>query len=108
MHLAATHLNKVQTALLMAVYRSNSPEETHAILMRNSRTVAAAAALEQMGLVSIGEEIAALTDAGSAELATTGLVDGATGDFTEYGQRFFQQNVNALNEFHIIRDLMLL
>lgn len=46
------------------------------------------------------------TDDAKQELKTHGYLDD-TGETTEFGQRFYQQAVASLNEYHIIHELLL-
>lgn len=85
---------------------AESPEESKAIAHRSERTKASAHVLMQLKFVVIGDNGAAVTPAGIAELESNGYVD-ETGETTEFGQEFYQQAVASLNEYQIIRELLL-
>lgn len=105
MQVSITRLNQAQTKLLLAMYIADTPEEAKAVAVRSERTKTSAKMLIRLDLVVVGDNGAALTPAGIVELKTNGYLDDA-GETTEFGQRFYQQAVASLNEYHIIRELL--
>lgn len=99
-------LTQSQTQLLLAMALSDSPTETKAVAHRSARTLASAKMLVQLGYIVMDPIGASVTELGFMELKTNGFLNDA-GESTEFGQKYYQQAVDSLNEFHLIRELLL-
>lgn len=104
--ISTTHLNQTQTQVLLAMFIADTPQEAKSVAHRSAKTLTAAKALQQLNYVVVGDDGAAVAPAGIEELKTHGYLDD-TGETTEFGQRFYQQAVASLNEYHIIHELLL-
>lgn len=106
MDIQSKKLTQHQTGLLLAIHVVADPVEAKNIAHRNSRTVESLRVLLKFGMVSlVGGELT-VTQTGIAELLSNGYIDDS-GESTEYGEQFYQHAVASLNEFHIIRDILL-
>lgn len=103
----AEHLSDTQTQVLLAVYLSG-PEESFNVVRKSAKTAEAAKSLQQLGYITMDAKGVYVTDLGKNTLVEDGYID-QTGQTTEFGQQYYQQAVDALNEsykYSVITDLL--
>lgn len=104
--LSTVKITQSQTHLLLAMFLSGTPEEAHNLTTRSAKSFTSSQALHSLGFIGMVGDMSTVTPSGQAELLHNGYI-ADDGSMTEFGQKYYQSVVADLNEFYIIRELLL-